>query len=216
MLRQFLVLSGIWHNIDKMAKKRVLFLCTENASRSQMAEGILKHLAGDKFDVFSAGINPAGVNPLAIKVMSEIGIDISHQRSKSVDEFREQQFDYVITLCDSAKQTCPVFPGAYENIHWNLEDPAQAQGTENEKLGIFRKVRNQIKEEVLRFSTISKDKANLKCPYCGDVQDVTIPQNSCLHSYKCKKCHKTSTPTPGSCCVICAYSDKTCPVFITH
>jgi len=108
---------------------------------------------GDKFEVFSAGIEPTQVNPLAIRVMNEIGIDIARQRSKSVKEFLGQQFDYVVTVCDYAKQTCPVFPGKYEKIHWNLEDPAQAQGTEEEKLLIFRKVRDQIKENILKKGT---------------------------------------------------------------
>lgn len=132
-------------------KKRVLFLCTGNSCRSQMAEGLLRHLAGDKFEVFSAGVEPTQVNPLAMKVMDEIGIDISKQRSKSVREFLSQQFDYVVTVCDYARQTCPVFPGKYEKIYWNLEDPARAQGTEEEILLIFRKARNQIKENILKF-----------------------------------------------------------------
>ncbi|MEE9315794.1 MAG: arsenate reductase ArsC [bacterium] len=134
-----------------MKKRRVLFLCTSNSCRSQMAEGLLTHLAGDKFEVFSAGVEPTQVNPLALKVMDEIGIDISKQRSKSVKEFLSQQFDYVVTVCDYARQTCPVFPGKYEKIHWNLEDPAKAQGTEEEMLLIFRKARNQIKENILKF-----------------------------------------------------------------
>ena len=195
-----------------MEKRRVLFLCTSNSCRSQIAEGLLRHLAGDKFEVFSAGVKPTQVNPLAMKVMDEIGIDISKQRSKSVKEFLNQQFDYVATVCDYARQTCPVFPGKYEKIHWNLEDPAKAQGTEDEKLLIFRKIRNQIKENILKFLNLSKDKAKLKCPHCGYIQEVIIPQNSCLHFYECKTCHKTISPTPGSCCVICAYSDKTCHV----
>lgn len=116
-----------------------------------MAEGLLRHLARDKFEVFSAGINPTEVNPLAIKVMGEIGIDILKQRSKSVKKFLGQQFDYVITVCDNAKQACPVFPGKNEKIHWNLEDPAQAQGKEEEKLLVFVKVRDKIKENIIKF-----------------------------------------------------------------
>lgn len=131
-----------------MEKKRVLFLCTGNTCRSQMAEGFLKKFAGDRFEVFSAGISPGQVNPLAIKVMSEIGIDISRQRSKSVQEFSGQKFDYVITLCSSARQTCPVFPGVYENIHWDLEDPALAWGTEEERLLVYRRVRDLIKKHL--------------------------------------------------------------------
>ena len=117
---------------------------------------MLRHLEGDRFDVFSAGIEPTQVNPLAIKVMDEIGIDISKQRSKSVKEFLSQQFDYVVTVCDYARQTCPVFPGRYEKLHWNLEDPAEAQGKEEERLAVFRKVRNQIKENIIEFLNLSK------------------------------------------------------------
>ena len=179
-----------------------------------MAEGFLRHLAPDKFEVYSAGVNPTQVNLLAIKAMDEVGIDISKQKSKSVKEFIGQKFDYVITVCDNARQTCPVFPGKYEKIHWSLEDPAQAQGAEEEKLRIFRKARNQIKESILKFLNLTKDKANLKCPHCGYIQEIAIPQNVCLHLYKCKSCNKDISPTLGSCCVICAYSDKTCPVFI--
>lgn len=196
-----------------MAKRRVLFLCTGNSARSQMAEGLLRHLAPDKFKVFSAGVNPTEVNPLSIKVMEEVGIDISDQKSKSVKEFLGKSFDYVITVCDSARQACPVFPGQYAQIHWNLEDPAQFQGDEADKLKIFRKVRNQIKENILKFLNLPKDKANLKCPECGYIREIEIPKSSCLHFYECPSCHKTITPTQGSCCVICAYSDKTCPVF---
>jgi arsenate reductase len=108
--------------------KKVLFLCIGNSCRSQMAEGFLKHIAGDKFEVFSAGVKPTIVNPMAMRVMAEVGIDISTHRSKSIMEFMGQKFDYVITVCDKAKQTCPVFPGKYEKIHWYLEDPAEAQG----------------------------------------------------------------------------------------
>lgn len=131
-----------------MNKKRVLFLCTGNSCRSQMAEGFLRDMAGDRFEVFSAGIKPTQVNPLAIKVMAEVGVDISKHRSKSAMEFIGQQFDYVITVCDNAKQTCPVFPGKYEKIHWDLEDPAEAQGSEEEKLVVFRKIRDEIKGKI--------------------------------------------------------------------
>lgn len=141
-----------------MAKTRVLFLCTGNSARSQMAEGFLRHLAGDRFEVFSAGVNPTQVNPLAIKVMAKVGIDISKHRSKSATEFLGQNFDYVITVCDNVKQTCPVFPGKYQKIHWDLEDPAQAQGTEEEKLKVFRKIRDQIKENILDFLKATNEK----------------------------------------------------------
>jgi len=131
-----------------MNKKRVLFLCTGNSCRSQMAEGFLRHMAGDKFEVFSAGVKPTQVNPLAIKVMAEVGVDISKHRSKSATEFIGQQFDYVITVCDNAKQTCPVFPGKYEKIHWDLEDPAEAQGSEEERVVIFRRIRDEIEQRI--------------------------------------------------------------------
>ena len=132
-------------------KKRILFLCTGNSCRSQMAEGFLRHMAGDKFEVFSAGIKPTQVNPLAIKVMAEVGVDISKHRSKSAMEFIGQQFDYVVTVCDNAKQTCPIFPGKYEKIHWDLEDPAEAKGNEEERLIFFRRIRDEIKNMISNF-----------------------------------------------------------------
>ena len=129
-------------------KKRVLFLCTGNSCRSQMAEGFLRRMAGDKFEVFSAGTAPTQVNPLAVEVMAESGIDISKHRSKSVMEFRGQTFDCVITVCDNAKETCPVFSGKYEKIHWSLEDPVAFKGTNEETLAIFRKTRDEIKRRI--------------------------------------------------------------------
>jgi arsenate reductase (thioredoxin) len=132
-------------------KKKVLFLCTHNSCRSQMAEGLLKNLPGDKFDVYSAGVEPTSVHPLAKKVMKEIGIDISGQQSKSVDEFLDKEFDYVITVCDNARQTCPFFPGNHELLHWSLEDPATASGSEEERLIFFRNVRDQIKENIQKL-----------------------------------------------------------------
>jgi arsenate reductase len=121
-----------------------------------MAEGLLTHLAGDKFDAFSAGISPTQISPLAIKVMDEIGVGISRQRSKSTNEFLGQSFDYIVTVCDKAKKSCPAFPGKYQKLHWNLEDPAEAQGKEEERLAVFRKVRNQIKENIIEFLNLSK------------------------------------------------------------
>lgn len=140
-----------------MNKKKVLFLCTGNSCRSQMAEGILKHFAGGSFEAASAGVAPATrVHPLAIQVMAEIGIDISRQKTKSVDQFFNQKFDYVITLCDAAKQSCPIFPGKYQQIHWDIEDPVFAEGTEEEKLTAFRKSRDSIKEKILDFTRNSQ------------------------------------------------------------
>lgn len=133
--------------------KAVLFLCTGNSARSQMAEGILRRLAGDRFEAFSAGVKPTSVNPLAVKVMKEIGVDISEHTSKSITLFLDSQFDYVITLCDNAKQTCPLFPGKHVLLHWDIEDPATATGTEEEKLEVFRKARNAITANIERIIT---------------------------------------------------------------
>ena len=132
-------------------KKKVLFLCTHNACRSQMAEGFLNDRAGDRFEAVSAGSQPTEIHPLAIRVMKEIGIDISDQRSKSALDFLEEEFDYVITLCDNARRVCPAFPGEYEKIHWDLEDPAAGEDTEEEKLKIFREVRDRIDARIQDF-----------------------------------------------------------------
>jgi arsenate reductase len=125
-------------------KKRVLILCTGNSARSQMAEGLLRHEAGDRFEAFSAGTKPSLVRPEAIAVMNEIGIDISGHRSKPVDEFVGAELDYVITVCDNAKESCPVFPGVAKRLHWPFDDPASVQGSEEERKAAFRKVRDQI------------------------------------------------------------------------
>jgi len=129
-------------------KKKVLFLCTHNSCRSQIAEGLLRDMAGDKFEVYSAGVEPTSVHPLAKKVMKEIGIDISGQQSKSVDDFLDKEFDYVITVCDNARQTCPFFPGNHKLLHWDVEDPAAVQVSEDEKLTVFQKVRDQIRKNL--------------------------------------------------------------------
>ena len=125
-------------------KKRVLFLCTHNSARSQMAEGLLKGLYGDKFDVYSAGTHPSRVNPFAIQAMEEIGIDISHNSSKSLDAFRDMDVDYVVTVCDNAKESCPTFPGAKHNIHKAFRDPSQFRGKDEEIIVGFRQVRDEI------------------------------------------------------------------------
>lgn len=129
-----------------MPKERVLILCTGNSARSQMAEGLLRHDFGDRFEVFSAGTKPSHVRPEAIKAMSDLGIDLSGHRSKHVDEFVGQEFSYVITVCDNAKESCPIFPGKTQRIHWSFEDPAGVQGSEEERLAAFRKIRDQIRE----------------------------------------------------------------------
>ena len=134
-------------------KRRVLILCTGNSARSQMAEGILRHDGEELFEVFSAGVKPGSVRPEAIQVMNEIGIDISSHRSKSVDEFAGQEFDYVITVCDNAKETCPVFPGKAQRIHQSFEDPPPLGArSEEETLSIFRRVRDEIREWMKGFA----------------------------------------------------------------
>jgi arsenate reductase (thioredoxin) len=134
-----------------MNKQSVLILCTGNSARSQMAEGLLRHDGGDRFDVESAGTKPGRVRPEAIAVMKEIGIDLAGHRSKSVDEFRDRGFDYVLTVCDNAKETCPVFPGHANRSHHSFEDPAAVEGTEEERLYAFRRVRDQIREYLRSF-----------------------------------------------------------------
>ncbi len=133
------------------AKKRVLILCTGNSARSQMAEGLLRHDAGDRFEVFSAGTKPSSVRSEAVAVMREIGIDISGHRSKSVDEFARSDFDYVLTVCDKAKESCPVYPGHANRLHHNFDDPAALQGSETERLGAFRRVRDEIRAYLRGF-----------------------------------------------------------------
>jgi len=132
-------------------KKRVLVLCTGNSARSQMAEGLLRHEAGDRFQVESAGTKPGQVRPEAITVMKELGIDISGHNSKHVNEFNGQAFDYVLTVCDNAKESCPVFPAQTKRIHKAFEDPAAFQGTETERLAVFRRVRDEIREYLRNF-----------------------------------------------------------------
>ena len=132
-------------------KNKVIFICTGNSCRSQMGEGILRNIAGDIFDVYSAGLKPSIVNPNAIKVMKEIGIDISHHTSDDVNKYIGENFDYIITVCDNAKESCPVFPGNGERIHWSFKDPADAVGSEEEVLNEFRKIRDQIKSTLEQF-----------------------------------------------------------------
>ena len=134
---------------------RVLILCTGNSARSQMAEGLLRHDGGAAFEVASAGTKPSHVRPEAIAAMHEIGIDISGHRSKSVDEFAGQAFDYVITVCDNAKESCPVFPATTKLIHWSLEDPAAVQGSEEERLAEFRRVRDQLRALLCQFAQVN-------------------------------------------------------------
>ena len=123
---------------------KVLFLCTGNSCRSQMAEGLLRHLGQAAVEVASAGTAPARVHPDAIRIMNEVGIDISAQRSKPLEPFLKQPFDYLITLCDNAQESCPAFPGASRSIHWSIPDPAAAQGASEQRMAVFRKVREDL------------------------------------------------------------------------
>ena len=132
-------------------KAKVLFLCTGNSCRSQMAEGWLRHIASERFEAHSAGTHPTAINPLAIRVMQEKGIDITTQRSKDVSEYAGQSFDSVITVCERAKAECPVVPGIAVRFHWPLEDPADAQGSELDRLTVFRRTRDEIEERVRKF-----------------------------------------------------------------
>jgi arsenate reductase len=132
-----------------MAKQRVLFLCTGNSARSQMAEGLLRHFAGDRFEVFSAGTRPAGLNPNVVTVMAELGIGIAGSRSKSVDEFAGERFDYVFTVCDNAKESCPIFSGGGKRLHESFVDPAATPADQQPE--VFRKVRDQIADRLNKF-----------------------------------------------------------------
>ena len=135
---------------------RVLFVCTGNSARSQMAEAILGRLGGPDFDVHSAGTHPWGVNPLTIRALAEIGLDWSGARSKSVIEYLDEPLDYVITVCDQAREACPVFPGEHESIHWGFDDPAAAQGTDDERLVVFRRVLGEISIRIKPFAEVAR------------------------------------------------------------
>jgi arsenate reductase (thioredoxin) len=139
---------------------RVLILCTGNSARSQMAEGLLRHLAGKQMEVASAGTKPSAVNPLAIEAMQERGIDISHHRSKHLNEYLSQPFDYVITVCDNAAETCPMFPGRAERIHWSFPDPAAVEGTDEQKRDSFRQVRDALETTLQNWLTTLKTPAS--------------------------------------------------------
>lgn len=127
---------------------RVLFICIHNSARSQMAEGFLRHLYGDRFEAYSAGLKPSRVQPYAVQVMAEVGIDISNQRSKSIESFIGQKFDAVVTVCDEAKEACPYFPGTRLQLHWSFPDPSEAKGPEQEILEAFRTVRDEIRKRI--------------------------------------------------------------------
>lgn len=140
---------------DRRDPIRVLFVCTGNSARSVMAEALLRRHGGDAFEVHSAGTGPRGIDPLTLRVLADAGIDASWARSKSVDEYLGQTFDYVVTVCDQARQSCPVFPGVHESLHWGYEDPAAAEGTDEERLAVFRRVFIQIGERVRQFATVT-------------------------------------------------------------
>jgi len=133
---------------DVAQRSRVLFLCTHNSARSQMAEGLLRYLAGDRLEAYSAGTEATHVRPLAIRAMEEIGIDISSQESKTLDRYLGEPFEYVITVCDDANEACPFFPGATTRLHWSLRDPSQARGSEEERLAVFRSVRDELRSRI--------------------------------------------------------------------
>lgn len=142
-----------------MDRQRVLFVCTHNSARSQMAEALLRHWGDDRFEVHSSGTEVTAVRPEAVAVMRELGIDISSQRSKSVERYLGQSWDWVITVCDRAKESCPVFPGAERTAHWGFDDPSEATGSEAERLAVFRRVANEIRERVRLFVLASGSEA---------------------------------------------------------
>jgi len=143
-----------------MMKKRVLFLCSGNSARSQMAEGLVNHFLGDRWEAYSAGTAPTGhVHPLATQAMAELGIDISHQRSKAVDEFRDAEFELVITVCDHAASNCPLWLGPGQVKHMGFPDPETAIGSETKRLKVFRQVRDGLRQEVLRYLEGMEDAA---------------------------------------------------------
>jgi arsenate reductase (thioredoxin) len=135
---------------------RVLVVCTGNSARSLMAEALIRHKGGDAFEVHSAGTHPKGVNPLTLRVLADAGIDASWARSKSVEQYLGQSFDYVITVCDEARQECPVFPGQHESLHWGYEDPALAEGSEEERYAVFRRVFIQLGERIGQFIPLAR------------------------------------------------------------
>ena len=144
----------------RSGKQRVLFLCTHNSARSQMAEGLLRALAGDRFEAMSAGTEATHVRPLAVRAMEEIGVDISGQASKTLERYLKEPFDYVITVCDDANEACPFFPGAQSRLHWSFEDPSRAEGTEEERLAVFRSVRDLIRRHI-EDDLLTEDEATL-------------------------------------------------------
>jgi arsenate reductase len=153
-----IIVITIIPNINIMTKHRILFLCTGNSCRSQMAEGIMNKLAGDRFESYSAGSNPRGyVHPVAIEVMREMGIDISNNVSKSLDQYLGQHWDFIITVCDNAREACPVFPGQHLTAHWGFDDPAEFVGSEEETLHVFQETAMDIEERIRLFLALPEE-----------------------------------------------------------
>jgi arsenate reductase len=146
--------------MDTERKQKVLFICTHNSARSQMAEGLLRSLYGERYEAFSAGTEPGGVNPHAAEVMHETGIDITNHYSKSTDAFQGKIFDYVVTVCDHAKENCPFFPGAKHYIHKSFPDPSAIKGSHEEQRAVFRKVRDEIKKWIINTFGNGEQKRN--------------------------------------------------------
>lgn len=144
-------------------RQRVLFICWHNSARSQMAEGFLRAFAGDRFDAFSAGVEAAPVRPEAVEVMADIGIDIGGQRSKTLEPFMSEPFDWLVTVCDDARRSCPVFPGVDGTLHWSIEDPARATGTFEERLPAFRRARDDLRNRIRMF-VLAADRQDLPRP----------------------------------------------------
>jgi arsenate reductase len=147
--------------VDSVPKPSILFLCTGNSARSQMAEAFLRKHGADRFDAYSAGVNPIGLNPLTIQVMQEAGIDLSGERSKGFDEYvGKMSFQYLITLCDDAERNCPAgWPGVNTRLHWAFEDPSSAAGTDEEKIAVFREVRDQIEKRIVDWLASAQGEA---------------------------------------------------------
>jgi arsenate reductase len=143
-----------------MTPIRVLFVCTGNSARSQMAEAVLREIGNGAFETSSAGTEPRGVNPLTVRALANAGLDIPGARSKSVSEFLGQTFDYVVTVCDRARETCPVFPGGAKALHWGFDDPAEATGTDAERLAVFERVLGEISTRLRAFAPAALRETN--------------------------------------------------------